>query len=266
MKLAIIFHGLSSGINDKGEGVVAFRAINSILNQLRHHDVDYFFHTWGSKNDELTQLLMPKNWQFERPIQTEYMGSKIHSTLSKFTSMQKSFIIFNEYRLANRIDYQAALVIRFDLLLYGNILPKNITKDTVAFPVWGNYTGRKDGYLDYYFIIGKNHFMKFNKSVTFVHEYIARNCIYSDSSELFSNHIIIKDYVNEICENVEFSGREYLDFCLEKHFSGYSNRKGEVNFYLSKQLVLYVLSFLHLEYPFKWLYGILRKYAYPNRI
>jgi hypothetical protein len=264
MKLAVIFHGLSSGLNDKKEEVLCIRSIDSIKNSLVDRDVDYFFHTWGSRNDNLVQQLRPKSWIIEDPIETRYQGSKVHSTISRFTSLQKSLSIFNDYRSRHGVNYHGALIVRFDLLVYGKIVPEVIRDDTIALPFWGNYRASHSEYLDYYLIIGKNHFEKFDNIVLFVNDYIDKN--YNNSSSLpFSNHIIIRKLIETFGGSVEFSGREYKDFCLDKHFKGFSNKKGEVRLFLSKQFFLYILSLLRLEYPFKRIYGKLLEYANFNR-
>lgn len=258
MKLAVIFHGLSSGTNDKGEAVSSLLAINSIKNSFSCQNADYFFHTWGEANDKITKLLKPKSYKFEASIQTKYTGSKIHSTISRFTSMQKSIKIFNEYRLHNNIDYHAAIIIRFDLLLYGKILPRKITEETIAFPIWGNYQGRKIGYLDYYFIIGKNHYENLHNVVDFVQTYINNRNITQEIDHELSNHIILKELIKTLKGNVTYSGREYKDFCLVKHYRGFSNESGKIYYIFSKQSFLYILSVLHIEYPIKAIYSVIK--------
>lgn len=255
-KVAIILHGLSSGKNDKDEIVSIKESLKSLYdNIIDKYECDIFFHTWGYYNDFLINFLKPKSYRFEDPIKTKYIGTKVHSTLSRFTSLDRSVELFLKTCDKDKLNYDAILLTRFDLIYFKNIFPKKINSNDIFFPAWSNPISGKEGLLDLYWITGNSSIRNFSETTNFIKQYMKENKIISDKHKLFSNHFFIFKFILSKNLNLKYFAEEYRYFCISKHYQRLIRISDKPHYFFSKQQVLYYLAKLKLEYPLKNIYN-----------
>ena len=125
-KIAICFHGLSTGMNDKNQRV---SDINESYESIKKYitngmETDVFFHTWINDNIDkknyLLDLYKPKKFIFEKKKDfhserykqvTSYQSAK-----SRWLSHKNVIELVNEYSMENNIKYDIIFITRFDCL------------------------------------------------------------------------------------------------------------------------------------------------------
>jgi len=260
-KIAVILHGLSSGNNDLGLEVNTKYSLSSLKDKLGKDNIlDFYFHTWGAKNKSLLSFLKPKNYRFDAPIYTGYEGTKIHSIISRFKSLDNSVNIFLEKCQIQNLKYDVILITRFDLFLFRNIIPREIEENEIFFPDWFNPFNGKNILFDLYFILGKKSIENFSGISKFTEQFLKNNNIKKDSHPLCSSHIILFEYAKERKIPLKYYGKEYRDFCVYRQYKRFIKFSEKPHYYFSKQQIFYFFARFGFDYKFKLIYSKIYKF------
>lgn len=255
MKIALVFHGLSEGKNEKGLStsinIESFKNIKSRLIK----DCDIYFHTWDSKKKKnIIDILKPKKFIFENStIFKNKIESKLNDICNNINEDISNFIPNNQYLfsfysrfyslyksvslITNINIYDMIIISRFDLYLLKkldilkynkkNILYVNkfygeeyLTGDNIVCLDGIQNIFNKNillyGVMDYFFIGSPSIILKFSKLYFKLDEYFKK------SSDFYKNKWTKKFSGHSICmyhiirDNINF---EYTEFIEKIHFN-----------------------------------------------
>ena len=173
MKVALVFHGLSEGKNQKGiySNITENSFKNIKDNMLNKCSYDTYFHTWGNeKKESIINIIKPKKYIFENAdefkqsilVKLEKINKYLKKDISIFgTNIEYLYSIFSRfyslYKSIQLVDksenYDLIIISRFDLYitkkLYINKL--KFKTDRMYLNRFSNYNklnGLNEGVLD----------------------------------------------------------------------------------------------------------------------
>jgi hypothetical protein len=101
------------------------------------HEIDFFFHFWGTQNNEILDILKPKKFEFENQkdfsdyIQTFNVENKnvskyrpINNFVSYSYSTKRAFELKDEYEKENDFEYDLVFRIRMDVFILNTLIFK----------------------------------------------------------------------------------------------------------------------------------------------
>ena len=152
MKIALVFHGISYGYNEKGDITnISKDTFQSIINNLldsKNINYDTYFHSWNSENNKIIiDIVNPKKYElsdrinFEDKYKLLNKDSKLISdSVSTFTSEKKIlnsiysrfYSLSKSINVVNNIDsYDKIILSRFDIFIKNKINIENFNKNTL---------------------------------------------------------------------------------------------------------------------------------------
>lgn len=152
MKIALVFHGISHGYNEKGDITnISKDTFQSIINNLldsKNINYDTYFHSWNSENNKIIiDIVNPKKYElsdrinFEDKYKLLNKDSKLISdSVSTFTSEKKIlnsiysrfYSLSKSVNVVNNIDsYDMIILSRFDIFIKNKINIENFNKNTL---------------------------------------------------------------------------------------------------------------------------------------
>lgn len=165
MKIALVFHGISQGYNEKGDITnISKDTFQSIINNLldsKNINYDSYFHSWNSENNKIIiDIVNPKKYElsdrinFEDKYKLLNKDSKLISdSVSIFTSEKKIlnsiysrfYSLSKSVNVVNNIDsYDMIILSRFDIFIKNKINIENFNKNTVNIFKFNNQDNIKD--------------------------------------------------------------------------------------------------------------------------
>lgn len=148
MKIAFCLHGLASGKNFKFGGLpVTFNNEADLFHKylIDNNDVDSFYHTWKSEDDDQSQQVfecyLPKKYKveavktFKPPTLREYLKyfsrrlrgrkklelQRVNNIYSRWYSFRQAIELVREYEKETGTKYDYIFITRFDMSLFRNI-------------------------------------------------------------------------------------------------------------------------------------------------
>lgn len=152
MKIALVFHGISHGYNEKGDITnISKDTFQSIINNLldsKNINYDTYFHSWNSENNKIIiDIVNPKKYElsdrinFEDKYKLLNKDSKLISdSVSSFTSEKKilNSIYSRFYSLSKSVNvvnnihsYDMIILSRFDIFIKNKINIENFNKNAL---------------------------------------------------------------------------------------------------------------------------------------
>lgn len=140
-KIAIAFHGLSNGANEKGFNTSLNKDTfeNFKANLFEDEDCDVYFHTWKSNfENNIVKEYTPKKYIFENATKfkksimykLETINASLDNNISNFTSnidtlysfYSRFYSLYKSIELIDNIeDYKLIIISRFDLVFLNKI-------------------------------------------------------------------------------------------------------------------------------------------------
>ena len=220
MKIALIFHGISSGKNEKGvvTNITEFYFKQLIDKLIGDNEYDIFFHTWDNYNkEELVKFIKPKKYIFEDSalFKTNIQGKvdnlvkninfQTHDSISNkeylFSFFSRFKSLYESVKLIENSDiYDLVIISRFDLYIHQKIHIKELEKNYLYINKFqgqelinGNINAMLDGVMktfdkdvfnygiqDFFFIGDKNTCLKFSKLYENLISYLSDNKFYKN--------------------------------------------------------------------------------------
>lgn len=152
MKIALVFHGISHGYNEKGDITnISKNSYQSIINNLldlKNINYDTYFHSWNSDNNKiLLDLIKPKKYEFSDRINFEDKYELLNKNINlisestaRFTSEKKIlnsiysrfYSLYKSIDIVNNIDtYDMVIITRFDIFVKNKINIEKFNKNAL---------------------------------------------------------------------------------------------------------------------------------------
>lgn len=255
MKIALVFHGLSEGKNEKGLSTsINIKSFKNIKSKLIK-DCDIYFHTWDSNNKKkIIDMLNPKKFIFENSTKFKNrIENNINNICNSINKDISNFIPNNQYLfsfysrfyslyksvslITNINSYDMIIISRFDLYLLKKLDILKYNKKNVLYVnkfygeeyLTGNNIVCLDGIhnnfnknillygvMDFFFIGNPSVILKFSKLYLKLDEYFKK------SSDFYKNKWARTFSGHSICmyhikkDNINF---EYTEFIENIHFN-----------------------------------------------
>lgn len=207
MRVALCLHGLVGNIVGKsGDSNMGSDVVLKIAHQhwdrffISPYNCDVFIHSWNvDLKSDMNKLFNPKNIiteeqrKFNIPEWIPGEPQRKQNHYSKWYSNQKSVELMSQYERDNKINYDLAIIGRFDIAWRKGIDLDSLNGKTFYIGGWMRNPANK--IKDFWFISSPKNIRKFSTIFNYIEEYSSPKINAVSKSNGISNHKLVAHHL-----------------------------------------------------------------------
>lgn len=242
MKIAVVFFGKFTGVNNRGKIQDFETPYNYLKSNVLTENTDIFFHGWNDDDEQsrkLVELFKPKKFLLENQIVFDHpfqhynfipygpwnTKDYLNNNYSRFYSIKKSLELVDE-------QYDLVLLSRFDTIFLEPLPFNEMSKDQFYVSDWVHNSDGM-GFQDAWFVSGIENMKKFSLIFDRMDDYMDLNGDYlqfikkngGDEKNITSGHAICRYRIVELGleEHTYCVGSLPETWTLSRYLNGQSN-------------------------------------------